>query len=72
MNDAQIALIGRLVVEAEQAGLIIIGGIKALVAMFHVAPTEAQMDATIDAVQADARRRRDERAKMGQIGTPTT
>lgn len=64
MNEKQIAAIGSMVVTAEQEALVIMGGVRALVALFHSgAETPEQLDADIAAVEANAIARRDQRQR---------
>lgn len=62
MKPEQITAIADIILKLEQVGLEIAGGLKALIAMLHPIRTDAELDATVDAVVADATRRRNELA----------
>lgn len=60
MNAKQIQALGAMLAQADEVGLVLIGGARALVSMFHARPTDAELDAIETAVVADAKRRKSE------------
>ena len=64
MTPAQILALASSVSAYTQAGMVLIGGVKSLVSLFANAPTDAELDALVDALVADASRRKSERDTM--------
>ncbi len=57
MSPEQIAALAGSVNAYAAAGLTLIGGVRALVGLFHTSYTDAELDAIVDAVMADAAQR---------------
>ena len=64
MTAQQITAVATSVLQLEQAGLIVIGGVKALVSILHTPPSEAELNALVDAVVSDATSRKAARDGM--------
>lgn len=64
MNAQQIAALGSMLLQAEQSGLVIIGGVRALISIVHAQPSAAELDAIESAVVADATQRKSENDRM--------
>ena len=67
MNAVQIERLGAIFAEvqaAEQVGLVLVGGVRALIAAFHAQPSAADLDAIEASVLADATKRKGESDRM--------
>jgi len=64
MDINKIATMAAIAKMAAQSGLVIVGGVKAIAALFGHDLTPAEQDAILVAVRADALTRRDERQLM--------
>lgn len=64
MTEGQITQVAALASVAEELGLTIVGGVKALAGVFGHTPTDAEADAIEDAILVEASKRSAERNRM--------